>query len=61
MFSPQLPSINAILYSQHHFVHIYCIEHNEFLNLTSVTAVNFTLCEHVNGLTVVSTAGFAGA
>lgn len=61
MFSPQFPSINAIFYSQHHFVYTYCIEHNEFLNLTSVTAVNLTLCEHVNELTVVSRAGFAGA
>lgn len=61
MFSPQLPSINGILYSQHRFVYAYCIGHNVFLNLTSVSAVNLTLCEHVNGLTVVSTAAFAGA
>lgn len=61
MFSPQLLSINAILYSQHCFVYTHCIENNEFFNLTRVTAVNLILYEHVNGLTVVSTAGFAGA
>lgn len=56
MFCPQLPSINDVLCSQPHFVYAYCTVHNEFLSLTSVTAVNLILCEHVNGLTVVSTA-----